>query len=86
MQVQFPLPVKMSHTVTTLDFTLHIKCKSSYYYNNLSKDEGDFIGCFMKKSQSGLLAYGRQVPTLTPCYCIGYCYSLNFTFAGAYNG
>ena len=49
-------------------------------------DENDYIGCFTKESQSGLISYDIKVSKLTPCYCIGYCYSLNFTLAGAYDG
>ena len=48
------------------------------------KDEGDYIGCFKKKLGLGEKLY-RQYK-LTPCFCIGYCNSHNFSFAGVYDG
>ena len=45
-------------------------------------DISDFIGCF--KKQGGLIMddHNGQV---TPCYCIGYCNSLNYIFAATYD-
>ena len=45
--------------------------------------DSDYIGCF--KKTGGLVSSGKPVYSdITPCYCIGYCKSLNYSLAGAY--
>ena len=46
-------------------------------------DSSDYIGCFMN-NDLGINSEMIQHDQMKPCYCIGYCRSLNFTLAGIY--
>ena len=61
-----------------------VKDSDSFCYGvNCCPDESDYIGCFEKTG--GLISSGKYLYSdITPCYCIGYCNSLNYSLAGAY--
>ena len=51
----------------------------------LRSDTSDYLGCYKRYGgASKSLKYFRK--TLTPCLCVAYCASLNYSLAGASNG
>ena len=57
--------------------------QKDYDKNNPFVDDTDYIGCFVKTG--GLKSkYKLFTNNLTPCLCIGYCRSLNYSLAGTY--
>ena len=48
-------------------------------------DTSDYLGCYKRYGgASREMKYFRR--TLTPCLCVGYCASLNYSLAGASSG
>ena len=68
------------------------ECSSEYeeeetpglcYGANCCPDSSDVIGCFVKEKFNNPIAY-ITYSQMSPCYCIGYCNSLNYSLAATY--
>ena len=47
-------------------------------------DSSDYIGCYAKNDLGLTLHETRRQYTMTNCFCIGYCRSLNYSLAGLF--